>query len=270
MGLKAFIVDSFTNELFKGNPAGVCILDHSLDESLMQAVATEFNLSETAFVQRSNQKDNHYHIRYFTPTVEVDFCGHATLAASKVLLKESNQDIVSFTTYKDLELNAMKEGESVVMQFPLYDTIEDQPNQRLLNAFGISKPISVQFAESLDMLVIEVESKEALLAIKPDFHEAIKSSNKIKELVITAKSDDQNYNFYSRCFCPWIGIDEDPVTGASHSVLAKYWGQKLNKQELSAFQLSDRGGYLNLKIIDDSTLEVRSNAKIVLQGMLEI
>ncbi|WP_456461760.1 PhzF family phenazine biosynthesis protein [Reichenbachiella sp.] len=270
MEIKAFIVDSFTNEPFKGNPAGVCLLDTKIEEKLMQSIATEFNLSETAFVLKSDQPKNHYGIRYFTPTVEIDFCGHATLAAAKVLMSEENLDHVQFTTHKRLELSATKEENSVLMNFPLYDTESYATSDKLLDAFGIKKPISSQFAKALDMLIIEVESKEALLAIKPDFQEAIKSSDTIKELVVTTKSEDNEFDFYSRCFCPWIGINEDPVTGASHSVLAKYWEQKLNKQELSAYQLSKRGGYLNLKITSPSTLEVRSNACIVFKGSLKI
>lgn len=269
MRIDAFIVDSFTDQPFKGNPAGVCLLESPIDDRLMQSIATEFNLSETAFVLKSNQGTSHYSIRYFTPTVEIDFCGHATLAASKVLISEGNHVQVSFTTHKDLELSAIKEGTSILMNFPLYDTESYPIDQNLLDAFGIQNPLSIRLNNTLDMLIIEVENKENLLAIKPDFQEAINSSNTIKELVVTCKSLDQGYDFYSRCFCPWIGINEDPVTGASHSVLAKYWADILDKQELSAYQLSERGGYLNLRITSPSTLEVRSNASIVFKGILE-
>jgi predicted PhzF superfamily epimerase YddE/YHI9 len=108
------------------------------------------------------------------------------------------------------------------------------------------------------------------LQISPNYPKALGSSKTIKEVVITAKSEEEEYDFYSRCFCPWIGIDEDPVTGASHSVLAKYWGEKLDKKEMSAYQLSKRGGFLNLKILDAERLEVSSNAQIVFEGMLNI
>ncbi|WP_420580869.1 PhzF family phenazine biosynthesis protein [Reichenbachiella sp.] len=270
MSIKSFIVDSFTDQPFAGNPAGVCLLNESIDESLMQSIAAEFNLSETAFLLKTNDQKNHYSIRYFTPTVEIDFCGHATLAASKVLMSEEKHEHVDFTTYKGLDLSASQDGAFVLMNFPLFDSEVNEPNQKLLDAFGIVNPIAIQFAKALDMLVIEVKNKEALLAIKPDFQEALKSSDEVKELVVTTKSEDKEYDFYSRCFCPWIGINEDPVTGASHSVLAKYWAEKLNKQELSAYQLSSRGGYLHLKVINPSTLEVRSNASIVFKGTLEI
>lgn len=270
MKIRAFTVDSFTDKPFKGNPAGVCLLETALPEDLMQSIATEFNLSETAFVLKSDLPKNHYAIRYFTPTVEIDFCGHATLAAAKVLMSEVNLDHIQFTTHKGLELSATKEVNSVLMNFPLYDTENYDASKKLLGAFGIENPISAQLATALDMLVIEVESKDALLAIKPDFQEALKSPDTIKELVVTTKSEDNEFDFYSRCFCPWIGINEDPVTGASHSVLAKYWAQKLNKQKLSAYQLSKRGGFLNLKITGPSTLEVRSNACIVFKGSLKI
>ncbi|WP_422359524.1 PhzF family phenazine biosynthesis protein [Reichenbachiella sp.] len=270
MKIKAFTVDSFTDKPFQGNPAGVCLLDTAISEDLMQSIAKEFNLSETAFVLKNDHQNNHYSIRYFTPTVEIDFCGHATLAASKVLMSEEKHDYVNFTTHKALKLSATKEEESVLMNFPLFDTKAYKVNQRLLDAFGITNPMAIQFAEALDMLVIEVENKEALLAIKPDYQEALESSDQVKELVVTTKSEDNDFDFYSRCFCPWIGINEDPVTGASHSVLAKYWSEKLNRKELSAYQLSERGGYLDLKITDPSTLEVRSNACIVFKGSLAI
>ena len=138
------------------------------------------------------------------------------------------------------------------MKFPLYDTIEYKPNKQLYSAFAITNPISARFAKDLDMLIIEVEGKQTLLDIQPNFQKSIESSNVIKEVVITAKSEDKEYDFYSRCFCPWIGIDEDPVTGASHSVLAKYWGNILEKKEMSAYQLSKRGGFLKLKIVNEN------------------
>ena len=270
MKVQAYIVDSFTDKAFKGNPAGVCLLQSELDEHLMQSIATELNLSETAFVLKTRPSSYHYSIRYFTPTVEIDFCGHATLAASKVLIEETGLEQVAFTTHKNLELSAVQESNAILMNFPLYDTEAYDVDDKLLAAFGIDNPLTTRFAKALDMLVIEVENKDTLLTIDPDYSEALKSSNTIKELVVTCASQDQDYNFYSRCFCPWIGINEDPVTGASHSVLAKYWQQKLNQSEFNAYQLSKRGGFMNLKITSTSSLEVRANAAIVFRGTLDI
>lgn len=268
MNIKTFIVDSFTNEPFKGNPAGVCLLDSPIKVETMQSIASELNLSETAFLLKT--ENNHFTIRYFTPTVEIDFCGHATLAASKIILDKLNNQTVDFTTYKGLQLNARLDKEYIKMLFPLYETIDYNTNQKLNDAFGIENAISTKFSKDLDMLIIEVKDKQTLLNINPNYQKAIESSETIKEVVITSKSEDKSYDFYSRCFCPWIGINEDPVTGASHSVLAKYWSIILNKKEMSAFQVSNRGGFLKLKIINDTELEVRSNARIVFEGEMKL
>lgn len=156
------------------------------------------------------------------------------------------------------------------MKFPLYETIDFTPTKELYEAFNITNPVATKFAKDLDMLIIEVLDKAALVNIKPDFVKAIQTSDNIKELVVTSKSDDKDYDFYSRCFCPWIGINEDPVTGASHSVLAKYWSKILGKTEMVAFQTSKRGGFMKLKILNETELEVVSNAKIIFEGIMNI
>lgn len=269
MEIKTFIINAFTNKPFSGNPAGVCLIDSKIDEKLMQAIASELNLSETAFLQKRTS-DEDYSIRYFTPTVEIDFCGHATLASAKLVLDKLGEKNVEFTTQKELKISANSQDIYIKMQFPLYETIDYKNNKELLDAFGIANASPSRYCKELDMLIIEVNDKQSLLQISPDFQKAIDSSSEIKEVVVTTKSEDQAYDFYSRCFCPWIGINEDPVTGASHSVLAKYWGDKLNKKKMSAYQLSNRGGFLELKILDDETLEVSSNAQIVFEGVLNV
>ena len=271
MKIKTYIIDAFTNEAFKGNPAGVCLLEKEIDVATMQSIASEINLSETAFLVQNKTDDTKFSIRYFTPLVEIVFCGHATLASAKLILHRLKKAQVEFTTHHQLIITATSEEDVIKMDFPLYDTIEYTPSQQLYDAFGIQNPVAVRFAKALDMLIIEVKNKEVLLNIKPDFLKALESSTEIKELVITCQSRNNSiYDFYSRCFCPWIGIDEDPVTGAAHTVLAKYWGDQLNKTEMLAYQASKRGGFMRLKIIGDSKLEVRSSAYIVLEGMLEI
>ncbi len=269
MQIKTFIIDAFTNEAFKGNPAGVCLLDAPITESIMQSIASELNLSETAFLQQTTSGEQ-YNIRYFTPTVEIDFCGHATLASAKLVLDKLGKDKVEFTTRTQLKITANKEAEYLKMQFPIYQPVAYTPSDELLASFGITHPIATKYASELAMLLVEVKDKQTLLNISPNFPKALASSNTVKEVVVTTKSEEEAYDFYSRCFCPWLGINEDPVTGSVHSVLAKYWGDKLNKQELSAYQLSKRGGFLLLKILDNNSLEVRSNAQIVLEGMLNI
>ncbi|MFH7010708.1 PhzF family phenazine biosynthesis protein [Flavobacterium sp. FlaQc-52] len=268
--MKVFIIDAFTDQAFKGNPAGVCLVEKEISTATMQAIASELNLSETAFLRRSETSDTDYSIQYFTPTVAIDFCGHATLAAAKLVLHHLNKPFVNFTTFHNLKVHAGSEGENIKMKFPLYDAIDYTPNKELYEAFGIDNPIATKFAKELDMLIIEVSDKTTLESITPDFAKAIQSSDVIKEVVVTAKSEDADYDFYSRCFCPWIGINEDPVTGASHSVLAKYWSQILGKTEMRAYQTSKRGGFMQLKICSNTELEVISNAKIIVEGKLNI
>ncbi len=268
MKIRTFIVDAFTDKPFKGNPAGVCLLKKPIDEQTMQSIANEINLSETDFLTKI--KNTEYSIRYFTPTVEVAFCGHATLASAKVLLHVLGKPKVEFNTHHGLKIEALGEGEKIKMKFPLYDTIEYNVKQELYDAFTISNPIATRFAKELQMLLVEVENNEALLALTPDFKKCIQTSDVIKEVVVTTKSRDNEYDFNSRCFCPWIGIDEDPVTGAAHSVLAKYWGDLLGKTEMQAYQSSKRGGHMQLKIINNTELEVVSNAVIIFEGTINI
>lgn len=269
MQIETYIINAFTNKAFSGNPAGVCIVDSTINEKVMQKIAAQLNLSETAFLIKNTDGED-YLIRYFTPIVEIDFCGHATLASAKLVIDRLNKKAVNFITGKGLKILANKQDNFIRMEFPLYQTVDYNVNKNLISAFGIEEFSSFQFCEELDMLLIEVLDKQTLLNISPDFQKAIESSKKIKEVVITTKSEDDNYDFYSRCFCPWIGINEDPVTGASHSVLAKYWSNKLSKSELSAYQLSKRGGFLNLKILGEEKLEVLSEAQIVLEGQINI
>lgn len=270
MKIKTFIADAFTNEPFKGNPAGVCLLEKEIDESIMQSIAAEINLSETAFLLQSETEDTKFSIRYFTPTVEIAFCGHATLASAKIVLHRLGKKHVEFTTHHSLKIGAKADADKIKMLFPLYDTVPYNPSEQLYDAFGITNPLCSRFAKELDMLIIEVENKATLLNIYPDFVKAINCPDKVKEVVVTSKSEDGEYDFYSRCFCPWIGINEDPVTGAAHAVLAKYWGGILGKKEMMAWQASKRGGYMKLNIISETELEVLSNAQIVFEGLMEV
>lgn len=266
--MKTFLIDAFTDKPFSGSPTPVCLPEKPLGDVMMQAIAAEFNFAETVFVVPT--QGNNFSIRYFTPTVEIAFCGHATLASAKLLLDRFGYESVKFTTIENLLLSAEKDNGQILLHFPLYETENYEPSRQLLSAFGIENPIAARFSKDLDMVLIEVKSKEALLAITPDFIKAVASPDNIVEVVITAKSNDTDFDFYSRCFCPWIGIDEDPVTGSSHCVLAKYWGEKLGKTKMKTYQLSSRGGYLDLTIAGNEKLEVRSNGVIVLEGNMTI
>jgi PhzF family phenazine biosynthesis protein len=267
MKIKTFTLDAFTDETFGGNPAAVCIIEEPISEQKMQLIANEINLSETAFITKI--EDKNYNIRYFTPTVEIDFCGHATLASAKVILEIYNQPSVEFTTFKNLKVNCVKENQLIKMDFPLYETESIAENKILISALGISIASSFQLVTASNMILIEVASAEELVNLKPNFLEVEKAAQNINGVMVTAKSNDK-FDFYSRFFCPWIGINEDPVTGVAHAALAKYWSKKLNKTKLNAFQASKRGGVLNLEIISDSVLVVKGNAVIVFEGIMNI
>lgn len=269
MKIHTFIIDAFTAEAFKGNPAGVVLLDKELDATTMQLVAGEINLSETAFVVKHESKPSQFSIRYFTPTTEVPFCGHATLAASKLALHKLGLSKAEFTTYHQLKLSATVEGDSIAMMFPLYNTESYVPDNAVFEALGINNALNARFAKDLNMLLIEIGNNEELKALQPDFVKLLESGT-FKNVIVTARSYDDQYDFYSRCFCPRIGINEDPVTGAAHSILAKYWGDMLGKRKMKAYQSSKRGGYMELSIVSDNQLKVRSNAQIILEGTIQI
>ncbi len=266
MKIKTYLVDSFTDEAFKGNPAGVCLLEQEISEELMQNIGMEVNAAETAFVVK-NKGENNFSIRYFSPEVEIPFCGHATLATAKVLFEKLNYSKANFTTHFGLKLSAEKNEKSVRLIFPLFETVEFS-SDKISEGLGISSYEDLKFCKDNQDLVVRVKDKETLLNIIPDFGKLKAASSEFRGVCVTCISDDEGYDFYSRFFAPAVGINEDPVTGSAHSVLAKYWSDILGKKELSAKQLSKRSGYLKLKILEDNSLEVISNAKIVIEGEL--
>jgi PhzF family phenazine biosynthesis protein len=267
MKIKTYLVDSFTDEPFNGNPAGVCLLDEKITETLMQNIAMEINAAETAFVIKGNTGENKFSIRYYSPQVEIPFCGHATVASAKVLFEKNNYENVEFTTHFDLKLSAAKHEDKLRMVFPLFKTttfISD----KISDSLGIKTYEDSRYCKDNQDLIVRVRDKETLLSISPDFNKLKAASAEFRGICVTAPSKDEDYDFYSRFFAPAVGINEDPVTGSAHSVLAKYWSDILGKKELSAYQLSKRGGYLKLKIMDEDSLEVISNAKITIEGEL--
>ncbi|KAA3437976.1 PhzF family phenazine biosynthesis protein [Rufibacter hautae] len=270
MKIKTYIIDAFTDQAFKGNPAAVCLLTEPLKEKSMQAIAAEMNLSETAFLVQRSGEPSFFDIRYFTPTVEIAFCGHATLASAKLVLERLRLDQVTFTTGQNLVLEALKEPEAILMHFPLYGYAPQPGLLGFYEAMSLPSSCPLYFSEPIQMLILEVPDKETLLQLRPDFGQLLRVVDIANGLAVTTKSTDPEYDFYSRCFWPWVGINEDPVTGSAHSALAKYWADRLQKTELRAFQLSARGGYLHLNIKDTNTLEVRSQAQIILEGELTL
>jgi PhzF family phenazine biosynthesis protein len=262
--IRTFIIDAFTDESFKGNPAGVCLLEESLSEETMQNIAAELNLSETAFIKLVRR--NEYTIRYFTPTTEVPFCGHATLASCKLLLTRFDLKEVIFTTKHHLDINAYQENGQISMHLPLYHLIEFTPSSKLLSALQLTDISYCGFNTDLHMALIVSESPASIRSVVPDYAALVRAPDHIKEVVITSPSDDPKYDFISRCFCPWIGINEDPVTGATHTILSSYWGGRLNKNTFMAYQASKRGGSMKIEILDSNRILITSNAVIVLEG----
>jgi PhzF family phenazine biosynthesis protein len=261
--MKIWQVDSFTNEPFRGNPAGVMILDEPLNESLMQSIAFEMNLSETAFVDLSKETPV---IHFFTPAAEVDLCGHATLAAAHIYLTETypEKNEVVFATKQAGLLTVNKHSAGYTMHFPLRPG-EKIPLERIpsfiLKAISDEMPIEAYQARDL-MLVYENEA--TIRNAKPNF-EALKQFK--KWIAITSAAKD--YDFISRFFCSDEGILEDPVTGSAHCTLGPYWCQKLAKKKLNAFQASKRGGELQLEVEEDS-IKITGQAVTVLEGTLKL
>ena len=248
MSYVIYQVDAFTSEPFKGNPAAVCLLTTSKSDSWMQAVAKEMNLSETAFLQT---EDGGWRLRWFTPTTEVDLCGHATLASAKVLFDqhpELRANVIQFMT-RSGKLLAQWENGGVTLDFPAMVYKPYAFESDISKILGI-KPVSAVFSGTY--FLFEAESEQDVRQAAPDIDALEKLP--MPEVIITARSANQGIDFVSRFFAPQLGIDEDPVTGSAHCLLAPFWAEKLGKQEFDAYQASERGGELHLRLVDDRVL----------------
>ncbi|WP_197709229.1 PhzF family phenazine biosynthesis protein [Nonlabens agnitus] len=263
-----YMVDSFTSEPFKGNPAGVCLLDKPLSNDFMQSIAIEVNLSETAFVQ---DQGDYFSIRYFSPIMEIPLCGHATLASAKVLF-DQNQDVneIHFKTAEGLELQAYRNGEKVSLKFPNYGIVDRDAPQALLYAMGIDSILNSAYNYENLELMIELEDADELRNLQPDFDAMKASISDINGVVVTAKSNQPDFDFESRYFWPWSGGNEDPVTGATHTFLTGYWAKKLSKTKLRAFQCSARTGVLELEVLSEEQILITGDARIILSGEMTI
>lgn len=250
MGIDFYWIDSFANQAFQGNPAGVCLLQSPIDDLKMQNIAREIGLSETAFVTKNF---SHFELRWFTPTVEVDLCGHATLASAHALWesKIATSESIAFHTKSGM-LTAKKDSEYVVLDFPTIAIKPlHSPIKNLLESLGINDPLYI--GRSDKTVLIEVTSEKCLKNIQPDF-ELLKEVP-IEGVVVTSRSEyPDDYDFVSRYFGPREGINEDPVTGFAHCHLGPYWQTKLNKTKFLAYQASSRGGFIKIDMHDDRIL----------------
>lgn len=264
--MKIYFVDSFTTEKFKGNPAAVCFTGTDLDDSAMQNIATEIGFSETAFVK--SLYDNNYSIRFFTPKKEIPLCGHATLAASKLIFDTTSLETISFFNCENVELRIAKGGNKIIMQFPVYETDEIEVPKAVLDALGINEIINTRFSLKNKIILIEIKDSDVLANLKPDFVALLNSYTGINGILVTARSTNPDFDFHYRYFWPWAGTNEDPVTGAVHTFLTKYWTMKLNKNRLNAFQSSLRTGTMTTELQDDKVL-IYGEAVTILEGELK-
>ena len=254
-------VDAFTAEPFAGNPAAVCVLAHAADKRWMQQVAREMNLSETAFLFR---QDDAWSLRWFTPAVEVDLCGHATLASAHVLWQDGHlaQGAQARFDTKSGRLTADQKGDWIEMDFPAEPASPAPPPEALLDALGASGKFVGK--NRMDYLV-EVESEAQVRALQPDFTRL--RALPVRGVIVTARASDDGCDFVSRFFAPGSGVDEDPVTGSAHCCLAPYWGAKLGKAEMTGHQVSARGGVVRVRNAGDRVI-LGGQAVTVLHGEL--
>jgi PhzF family phenazine biosynthesis protein len=236
-------VDAFTAKPFGGNPAAVCVMQEPRDGAWMSSVAMEMNLSETAFLYP--EEDGSFNLQWFTPSVEVDLCGHATLASAHVLWTEAHLDLnatARFNTKSGL-LTCERSGDWIEMDFPVKPEAPAQPPPRLAEALGAE--LKYVGRNQFDYLV-EVADEQTLRSLKPQHH--LLRELPVRGVIVTARGE-ADFDFVSRFFAPGSGIDEDPVTGSAHTALAPYWGAKLGKTEMVGYQASARGGVVRVRLV---------------------
>jgi PhzF family phenazine biosynthesis protein len=261
------VVDAFTAEPFRGNPAAVCFLEAPAPEEWMQAVAREMNLSETAYlVPLGSPADRHWSLRWFTPETEVDLCGHATLASSHVLAAAGALagGPARFDT-RSGELQARREGDRLVLDFPATPAEPARPPNGLLEALGVAPDQVRACGEVSFFIVIEVDSPDIVRSLEPDFGAVLRAET--RAIVVTAPGGPNGAAITSRVFGPGVGIDEDPVTGAAHCILGPWWAERLGTNVLKAHQASARGGDLEVRLLGDR-VELVGRAVTVWTGQI--
>jgi PhzF family phenazine biosynthesis protein len=262
VAIRCFQVDAFTDRPFAGNPAAVCLLEDAADDSWMQAVAAEMNLSETAFVRPI---DDGFELRWFTPKLEVDLCGHATLASAHVLWSEqivAAGETIRFHSRSGVLHCVQGRDHRIELDFPATVPQYVEPPAGLLDALGTNS--SQVWKSKFDYLVL-ADSDEIVRSITPDFRKLIRVE--ARGVIVTAKSDKPGFDFVSRFFAPAAGVDEDPVTGSAHCCLAPFWAQRLGKPSLVGHQASRRGGIVHARVHEDRVI-LGGQAVTVWQGEL--
>jgi PhzF family phenazine biosynthesis protein len=262
--MRLFHIDAFTETPFAGNPAAVCLLDGaSVDEPWMQNVAAEMNLAETAFVER---RDQDWNLRWFTPTVEVALCGHATLATAHAMLEEGILPAGGSARFHTMSgvLRATDAGDLIELDFPATVAAPAAPPDGLIEAIGMH-PLHV--ARSNFDYLLELPTEEDVRSLTPDL--AMLRRIPVRGIIVTSRGRKGDFDFVSRFFAPASGVDEDPVTGSAHCALAPYWAPRLGKQQFRAYQASPRGGVLRVTLAGDRVL-LAGRAVTIFRGELKV
>ncbi|XP_050237955.1 uncharacterized protein LOC126687438 [Mercurialis annua] len=292
--VKYFVVDAFTDSAFKGNPAAVCLLEEDKDDKWLQSVAAEFNISQTSYLSRITHSDTissnpRFRLRWFTPIAEVPLCGHATLAAAHIIFSNGlvNSDIIEFETLSGI-LTAKKvseiskdnvqttqngeanEGFLIELNFPTVSTAEfnSVDLELIYKALNCASIIDIRRTTTADDLLVVLPSAKAVIEVQPQLDDIRKCPG--RGIIVTGVAPPESeFDFYSRFFCPKLGINEDPVCGSAHCVLALYWGKKLGKCDLMAYQASSRSGILDIHL-DEPNQRVLLHGKsvTVMQGSI--
>nr|AIA13463.1 Phenazine biosynthesis-like protein [uncultured bacterium] len=262
MNLTIYQVDAFTKQVFAGNPAAVCPLDEWLPAETMQRIALENNLSETAFFVK---KDGVYEIRWFTPTIEIDLCGHATLASAFVIFNflGETEKVINLRSHRSGNLSVEKQDDVLILDFPRYGAGEIEINAELVKAVG-AHPLQTWETQG-NMVLMLFETEDEIKNLAPDMSALAKIP--FDEVIVTAKGDSAD--FVSRMFAPRIGIPEDPVTGAIHCSLIPFWAEMLGKETLYARQISARGGEL-FCALKGERVKIGGNAVLYLKGEIYV
>lgn len=267
-------VDAFTDEPFRGNPAAVCLMEEQVADATLQAIAAENNLSETAFVWAEGgvpfEDADGFHLRWFTPTVEVPLCGHATLGTSAVLF-----DAVGYPgdeiRYRSLSgtLIAKRHDDGILLDLPADEVEPFKPPKGYLDALGTGDVVDTLYAKRGKDIMVRVPGPDAVRGLRPDFSSMVAATGDldVSGTIVTSEGEPP-YDFISRFFAPWLGIDEDPVTGAAHTVLTPYWSKELGKRVMRAHQASRRGGDLTVELAEGERVHLIGKAVIVIEGTM--
>lgn len=258
--MKIWTVDAFASQPYTGNPAAVTIVQEFPEDKICLKIAAEMNLSETAFVKPL--KDGTFHIRWFTPAVEVKLCGHATLSAAHILFQERlvSKDTVTFTSLSG-PLFVTKNLDALTLNFPLQETGPNLPAERFIELLDLNESV-IAVVQAQDDVILELEHSQELRQLVLDPKDVVRID--CRGLIVTAKGD-RPYDFISRFFAPQVGVDEDPVTGSAHCKLAYYWQQKLKKDSFIAYQASKRGGEIYITIQGNRVL-LTGKALTIMEG----